>query len=84
MIMFGLAVVASMVLRVRGGSSLAGGTGVNGAEPTSHLLSVVSGLGWIGFISLFLGWLAAMGGAQQGYAVKGSSGEVREVKRPAA
>jgi hypothetical protein len=31
-----------------------------------YLLNVFADLGWVGFIALFLGWLAAMGGAATG------------------
>src|SRR5579883_2703674 len=82
MIMFGLSVVATIVITVMAGNSLSGGVGVQGTVHSPYLLTVFSDLGWIGFISLFLGWLAAMGGASQGAIVrKSSSGvEVREVR----
>jgi hypothetical protein len=63
MVMFGLSVVAALVITILGGTSLTSGTGVAGSAHNPYLLSVFSDLGWIGFFSLFLGWLAAMGGA---------------------
>ena len=33
---------------------------------TPYLLGIFANLGWFGFLSLFLGWLAAMGGASTG------------------
>jgi hypothetical protein len=61
MAMFGLSVVAALLIVVLGGSVTTAGT--VGTAPSPYLLHVTSGLGWAGFISLFLGWLAAMGGA---------------------
>lgn len=66
MIMFGLSVVAVLILTALGGSSLSGGTGVEGTTHNPYLLTVFANLGWIGFVSLFLGWLAALGGASTG------------------
>jgi hypothetical protein len=70
MIMFGLSVVATLIITVLGGSALAGGTGVSAGVHSVYLLDVFSGLGWFGFFSLLLGWLAAMGGASTGAAEK--------------
>ena len=61
MIMFGLSVVAAIVLLG------VAETGMNLAVPTpvhtSVLASANAGLGWAEFLALFFGWLAAMGGA---------------------
>jgi hypothetical protein len=62
-VMFGLSVAATLVLTIFGGAALSGGTGVNGTAHSPYILSVFAGLGWAGFLSLLLGWLAAMGGA---------------------
>jgi hypothetical protein len=64
MAMFGLSVVAALVLIVLGGNSINGPANLSTHSP--YVLTVVSGLGWAGFLSLFLGWLAAMGGASAG------------------
>lgn len=85
MIMFGLSVVAVLVITVLGGGALSGGSGIQGTSHNPYLLDVFSGLGWIGFIALFLGWLAAMGGASAGVRRKvvDATRNLREI-RPAA
>jgi hypothetical protein len=65
MTMFGLSVTSTIVLVVLAGSALAGGTSVASATRGS-VISTLSGLGWAGFVSLFLGWLCAMWGASSG------------------
>jgi len=81
MIMFGLSVVATLVITVLGGSALAGGTGVSAGAHSVYLLDVFSGLGWFGFFSLLLGWLAAMGGASTGAAEKiKTASNVRDIR----
>lgn len=65
-IMFGLSVVSVLVLTILGGAALSGGQGVPGGAHSSYVLSVFANLGWFGFVSLLLGWLAAMGGASAG------------------
>jgi Trk-type K+ transport system membrane component len=64
--MFGLAVVAATIIIVLGGSAISGGNGANTSATSAYGLSLLSGLGWVGFISLFVGWLAALGGAATG------------------
>jgi hypothetical protein len=66
MAMFGLSVVAVLIILGLGASSVE--TGVNASAHNPYFLDVISGLGWAGFLSLFLGWLAAIGGASQGAA----------------
>lgn len=66
MIMFGLSVAALLLVSVIGGMTLSGGTGVAESARNPYILSAFSGSAWIGFLSLFLGWLAAMGGASTG------------------
>lgn len=66
LVMFGLSVVAVVVLSAIGGAALSGGSGVNGSVHSGYILGAFADLGWAGFVSLFLGWLAAMGGASQG------------------
>jgi hypothetical protein len=47
-------------------------------------LNVAAGLGWTGFISLFLGWLAAMFGASAGAGTKVEAGSnVRDIRSAA-
>jgi hypothetical protein len=85
MVMFGLSVAATIVVAVLAGTSLTGGTGVSGTVHNPYLLSVFADLGWWGFFSLLLGWLAAMGGASQGAALRSEVAprNVRDI-RPAA
>ena len=56
MMMFGLSVVGAIVLVI-----LAGAVAAVGSSHTGYLASV--GAEWTAFVSLLLGWLAAMGGA---------------------
>jgi hypothetical protein len=65
MTMFGLSVTSTIVLVVLAGSALAGGTGVANAGKGA-VIGTLTGLGWAGFVSLFLGWLCAMWGASSG------------------
>jgi hypothetical protein len=85
MIMFGLSVVSAVVITTLAGAVLSGGTGVQGSAHNPYLLTVFSDLGWAGFVALFLGWLAAMGGASQGAArrTQQPASNVRDM-RPAA
>ncbi|HZQ23797.1 MAG TPA: hypothetical protein VFA89_13480 [Terriglobales bacterium] len=88
MIMFGLAVVATLLITTIAGAALSGGSGVEGQVHNPYLLDVFTGLGWAGFLSLFLGWLAAMGGASSGVAARAAnvplaSSNLRDI-RPAA
>ena len=61
--MFGLAVVAATIILVLGGASLNGGAAASAPANSPWALTMLSGLGWIGFFSLFFGWLACLGGA---------------------
>lgn len=75
-IMFGLAVVSTMVLTV-----LASGIAVGAAAPRAgYVFAFGPGTEWAGFFALFLGWLAAMGGASTGVARR--VGEVRTSVEP--
>lgn len=63
-VMFGLAVVSTIVL-----TSVAGGLwGAGATVRTGYLMSFTTGGEWVEFLALFLGWLAAMGGASTGVA----------------
>ena len=63
MVMFGLSIAAAILLVTIGGASAFGNAPVEGATHNPYVLTVFSDLGWMSFVSLFLGWLAAMGGA---------------------
>lgn len=66
MTMFGLSVIGVVLMIILGGSAMSGGMGVAGSTHSPYMLTVFSDIGWVGFVALFLGWLAAMGGAAQG------------------
>ena len=65
MIMFGLSTIGVLLLIALGGDRILMSNGAASAH-NPYLLSVLAGLGWAGFLSLFVGWLAAMGGASTG------------------
>lgn len=65
MTMFGLSMAAVLLIVVLGGMGMTTG-GAETAVHSSYFLDIISGLGWAGFLSVFLGWLAAMGGASVG------------------
>ncbi len=62
MVMFGLSIAAVLLIGAIGGSAF-GRTELAGITHNAYLLGVSADLGWGLFVSLFLGWLAAMGGA---------------------
>jgi len=63
-IMFGLSVISMIVL-----TSLAAGLwSVAGTVRAGYLTNLTAGAEWAEFVALFLGWLAAMGGASTGVA----------------
>lgn len=64
MVMFGLSMAAVVLIVLFGGMGVTGSA--ESAVHSSYFLDVMSGLGWAGFLSVFLGWLAAMGGASVG------------------
>jgi hypothetical protein len=83
MAMFGLSVVAAMVMIVLAGDSLSS-AGTQASVHSTYILDVLSGLGWAGFFSLFLGWLAALGGASTGANRKGQiQAPVEPIRRAA-
>jgi hypothetical protein len=85
MIMFGLSIVATIVLTTLAGAALSGGTGVQGSAHSGYILGAFADLGWAGFVALFLGWLAAMGGGSQGASKHSepSNSNVRDISRAA-
>ena len=87
--MFGLSVISFVIIAIFSGVAMTGGAVISGAPHSSYILTVFADLGWIGFFSLFLGWLAAMAGAAQG-AVASHTGtaatptrEVPQIRRAA-
>jgi hypothetical protein len=83
MMMFGLSVAAVLVIASLGGSALSGGTGVNAGVHSAYVLAIASELGWMGFVALFLGWLAAMWGASSGVGHKPAVQNVRDIRSAA-
>jgi hypothetical protein len=88
MAMFGLSVLSVIIMVILSGTALSGVTGADGAAHTPYMITVFSDVGWIGFACLFLGWLAAMGGAAHGpmRRAQGSTTSTPNVRdiRPAA
>jgi len=74
MIMFGLAVTSALLIVVIGGNAF-GSTEIAGSAHNPYVLGIFADLGWALFVSLFLGWLAALGGAASSH---------RELPQPAA
>jgi hypothetical protein len=69
LIMFGLSVAAVIVIGALGGyTTSAAGAAASTSSP--YLLHMSTGMGWTCFLALFLGWLAAMGGASTGTSAK--------------
>lgn len=66
LVMFGLAVASSIVLVAIGGTAL-GILTVRGDVHSGYELGAFSYFGWITFVGLFIGWLAAMGGASSAH-----------------
>jgi hypothetical protein len=68
MIMFGLSVMAILIVVALGAGSAANAqtAATTVGASSSYVLTAFADLGWIGFVALLLGWLAAMGGAFQG------------------
>jgi len=66
MAMFGLSVVTALIIIVLGEAGLATAPATLGAAHSPYLLGMFADLGWIGFVALFTGWLAAMLGASSG------------------
>lgn len=81
--MFGLSVISIVVVVVLSGALMTGGAGVTGSSHSPYMLTVFADIGWVGFISLFLGWLAAMGGAVHGISEKAESKQDRNLRNAA-
>lgn len=64
MIMFGLAMIATLV--VVSLASLTLGANSMAGPHNGFVLNLFADLGWAGFAGTFLGWLAALGGASMG------------------
>lgn len=84
MTVFGLAVVSVLILTSPFGVVLSGGSGIPGTSARS--VGISTGLGGAGFLTLLLGWLAAMAGGSQGVGTGNEPPSTRDVRdiRPAA
>ena len=82
MIVFGLSAVALFLLTAIGGNAVS--TLPNtAAAPIPYIFTAISNLGWMGFASLLLGWLAALLGGYSGSTVKKSVSNVRDIRNAA-
>jgi hypothetical protein len=71
MAMFGLSVLAVVLMVVLSGIALSSNTGTTTAAPQGpYMMTVFSSISWVGFACLFLGWLGAMAGAAHGPSLK--------------
>ncbi len=84
MIMFGLAVVATLILVAEGSMALGAPAGAASGVHSSYLFSVLTDIGWPGFFALLLGWLAAMGGASSAARSAASATPAQQQARRAA
>ena len=84
MVMFGLSVIATLLVVLFAAAAASGSVVTEPAGThTPYMLTMLSDMGWIGFFSLFLGWLAAMGGAASAVKSLTPANNVRDI-RPAA
>lgn len=81
MVMFGLSVIAAIIVAAIGGSAFNGST--QSVSATPYVFTLAAGLGWVGFASLFLGWLAALWGASSGVVVARPQADIRDIKTAA-
>lgn len=82
MAMFGLSVVAVLLLLALGAGVMASGAPTATATHSSYVFNTFVSISWMGFIALILGWLAAMGGASTG--MKRRAAEIRAHQMPHA
>lgn len=82
MIMFGLSVTAVLIVATLAGAAVPT-TGTDAGTHSAYVLSLVAGAGWVGFLSLFLGWLAAMGGASSASPHKREAASVQPIRHAA-
>jgi len=83
MIMFGLSVIAVALLAVVGGST-SSDAGLIGGMHSRYLPGLSVNLAWTGFLSMFLGWLAAMSGASTGAPRRTQPEKMAQQIKPAA
>lgn len=86
MTMFGLSVAAVILVLGLGESAIVGGTTNGTPYLTTHspyILGLFASVGWVGFVAMFLGWLAAMGGASTGMKGRAENITHREMRHAA-
>jgi hypothetical protein len=81
MAMFGLSAVAVIVMAELVKAGFAGGAA--SATAAAVPMGVSAALGWVSFISLFLGWLAALLGAASAGSAKPAVGAVHDIRTAA-
>lgn len=81
MIMFGLAVVGALIITSLGGAALSNGAAA--ADLHGYAFDMASTIGWMGFVALFLGWLAAMWGASSGTFPRQQTATVHDIRTAA-
>ena len=69
---------------VLNGTALSGGTRVEAGAHSPYMLTVFADVGWISFVALFLGWLAAIGGGSSAVTAATRTGNNVQDIRPAA
>jgi hypothetical protein len=79
--MFGLG-VAAMVVMLLGGAAATPATVAGGGAHNPYVLTFIADVGWVGFVSLFLGWIGAIIGTNAGVKAQAAR-DLREI-RPAA
>lgn len=84
MVMFGLSLVATILLMMSGSVFLTDFPALTTAARSSDLVQVFTSSGWVPFAALFLGWLGAiLGASSSGSSKTAERSTVREM-RPAA
>ncbi len=84
MIMFALSLTAAVVISTLGAISIGSSMIAAGTASTEHVLRVFATLGWIGFVSSVLGWLAAIGGTSSALLHRRATSSTEQVRHAAA
>lgn len=82
MIMFGLSVVGVLIITSLGGAAMESGAAA-AADLHGYAFNMASTIGWMGFVALFLGWLAAMWGASSGTFPRQQTATVHDIRTAA-
>ena len=84
MVMFGLSIAAALAVSALGAFGFGTFMITSGVVHSVHALSVFATFGWIGFVALFLGWLAAVGGASSAIQHSTAATTTEQARRAAA